>query len=159
MSRLIVILPLFVLSCCVLVASAGAQTSEPQPTLTAEQYAQQGNGYARDKQYDKAVDAFKLAIKLNPNLAAAYLGLGNTYANMERVSDALQPMRTAVRLDPNNPFAHLSLGRALAYLKHPDEAITELNEAKRLNPNDANTFNEIGNVFLDRFGSGKLDDA
>jgi tetratricopeptide (TPR) repeat protein len=159
MSRLVVIPPLFLLTCCVMAASASAQISEPQPTLTAEQYTQQGNGYAREKQYDKAVDAYKLAIKLNPNLAAAYLGLGNAYANMERVSDALEPMRTAVRLDPNKPLAHLSLGRALAYLKHPDEAITELNEAKRLDPTNANIFNEIGNVFLNSFGSGKLDDA
>ena len=159
MSSLAITLRILLLSCSVLVASAGAQTSEPQSTLTAEQYTQEGNKYAREKQYDKAVDAFRLAIKLDPNLAAAYLGLGNAYANMERVSDALEPMRTAVRLAPNNPLAHLSLGRALAYLKHPDEAITELNEAKRLNPNDANTYNEIGNVFLDRFGSGRLDDA
>lgn len=153
------ILPLFVLICGALVVPADAQISAQQPALTAEQYTEEGNGYAREKQYDKAVDAYKLAIKLNLNLAAAYLGLGNAYANMERVSDALEPMRTAVRLDPNNALAHLSLGRALAYLKHPDEAITELNEAKRLNPNNANTFNEIGNVFLDRFGSGRLDDA
>jgi tetratricopeptide (TPR) repeat protein len=147
------------LLCWVLVGPAHAQISEQQATLTSEQYTEAGNRFAKEKQYDKAVDAFKLAIKLNPNLAAAYLGLGNAYAHMERVGDALEPMRIAVRLDPNNSLAHLSLGRALAYLKHPDEAITELNEAKRLDPNNANTHNEIGNVFLDRFGSGRLDDA
>ena len=159
MSRHATMWVVLLLSCSVLAVSASAQISAQQSTLTAEQYTQEGNAYAKEKQYDKAVDAFRLAIKLNPNLAAAYLGLGNAYANMERVSDALGPMRTAVRLDPNNPLAHLSLGRTLAYLKHPDEAITELNEAKRLNPNNANISNEIGNVFLNWFGSGKLDDA
>jgi len=140
------------LSCCVLAASASAQISEQQSTLTAEQYTQEGNAYAKEKQYDKAVDAFRLAIKLNPNLAAAYFGLGTTYANMGRVSDALEPMKSAARLDPNNSLAHLNLGRLLASLRHPDEAMTELNEAKRLSPNDPNVHNEIGNVLHNSFG-------
>jgi tetratricopeptide (TPR) repeat protein len=148
----IIILNLLLLICCALVASASAQTSEQQSTLTAEQYTQEGNAYAKEKQYDKAVDAFRLAIKLNPNLAAAYFGLGATYANMGRVTDALEPMKSAARLDPNNSLAHLNLGRLLASLRHPDEAMTELNEAKRLSPNDPNIHNEIGNVLHNSFG-------
>ena len=140
------------LICCALPASASAQISEQQSTLTAEQYTQEGNAYAKERQYDKAVDAFRLAIKLNPNLAAAYFGLGTTYANMGRVSDALEPMKSAARLDPNNSLAHLNLGRLLASLRHPDEAMTELNEAKRLSPNDPNIHNEIGNVLHNNFG-------
>ena len=157
MSRRAITLGLLLLSCCVLVASARAQTSEQQSTLTAEQYTQEGNGYAKEKQYDKAVDAFRLAIKLNPNLATAYFGLGSAYANMGRVTDALDPMRTAVRLDPNNPLAHLNLGRALASLRRFDEGLAEMNEAKRVSPNNANVYNEIGNVLLT--GLGRFDDA
>src|ERR1700674_3398575 len=55
MPRLAITLGLVLLSCCVLVASAGAQTSKQQTTLTAEQYTQEGNAYAKEKQYDKAV--------------------------------------------------------------------------------------------------------
>jgi tetratricopeptide (TPR) repeat protein len=157
MSRLIMILHLLLLSCCVLVAPDSAQTSEQQSTLTAEQYIQEGNRYAKEKQYDKAVDAFRLAIKLNPNLATAYFGLGSAYANMGRVTDALDPMRTAARLDPNNPLAHLNLGRALASLRRFDDGLAEMNEAKRLSPNNANVYNEIGNVLLD--GLGRFDEA
>ncbi len=152
MCRSIITPLLLLLSCYVLVASARAQTSERQPTLTAEQYTLEGNRYAREKQYDKAVDAFRLAIKLNPNLAAAYLGLGSAYGNMGRVADALEPMRTAVRLDPNNSVTHLNLGITFASLRRPDEAMTALNEAKRLSPNDARVYNEIGNVLVDSFG-------
>jgi tetratricopeptide (TPR) repeat protein len=151
MSRLAIICSLL-LSCCVPVASASAQISEQPSAITAEQYTQEGNAYAKEKQYDKAVDAFRLAIKLNPNLAAAYLGLGTAYANMGRVADALEPMKSAARLDPNNSLAHLNLGRLLASLRRPDEAMTELNEAKRLSPNNPNIHNEIGNVLHNSFG-------
>lgn len=157
MSRLIMIPHLLLLICCALVPSASAQTPDQQPTLTAEQYTQEGNQYAREKQYDKAVDAFRLAIKLDPNLAAAYFGLGSAYANMGRMSDALEPLKISVRLDPNNSLAHLNFGRALASARRPDEAMTELNEAKRLSPNNANIHNEIGNVLHNSFG--RIDDG
>jgi tetratricopeptide (TPR) repeat protein len=157
MSHQAIILHLLFLSSCVLVASASAQTSEQQSTLTAEQHKEEGNKYLKEEQYDKAVDAYRLAIKLNPNLAAAYHGLGSAYVNMGRVADALDPMRTAVRLDPNNAIAHLNLGITLASLRRPDEALTELNEAKRLSPNSGRVHNEIGNVLHNSFG--RMDDA
>lgn len=157
MSRSAITLGLLLLSCCMLIASVRAQNSEQQSALTAEQYTQEGNAYAKEKQYDKAVDSFRLAIKLNPNLATAYFGLGSAYASMGRLSDALEPMRTAVRLDPGNPLAHLNLGRALASFRRFDDGLAEMNEAKRLSPDNAYIYNEIGNVLLD--GLGRSDDA
>src|SRR5213595_2537410 len=75
---------LLALLCCgALLASVHAQISgvraqTPGPILsptTAEQYTEEGNKYAGAREYDKAVDAYRQAIKLNPNLAAAYHGL------------------------------------------------------------------------------------
>lgn len=83
-------LRLAILFCFVLVVTSRAQTPQPQTSMTAEQYAEEGSKYAKDKQYDKAVESFKQAIKLNPNLAAAYHGLGGVYINMGRSSDALE---------------------------------------------------------------------
>ena len=146
-----------VLIASTLLAAANAQTSEQQPTLTAEQYLQEGNNYTNEKQYDKAIDSFRLAIKVNANFAEAYYGLGIAYSNMGRMPDALEPMRTAVRLAPDNASAHLALGRILAHLRRFDEGLAEMNEAKRLAPNNANIHNEIGNLLLDGFG--RFDDA
>src|SRR6266850_4919776 len=144
-------------TCCLVVAAANAQTREQQSALTAEQYTQEGISFARQKEYDKAVDAFRQAIKLNPNSAAAYSGLGSAYANMGRLSDALEPMKAAVRLDPNNAFAHLNLGRALASFRHYEDGLAEMNEAKRLSPNNGYILNEIGNLLLQ--GLGRFDEA
>src|SRR5262249_15855838 len=98
--------------------------------LTAEQYVQEGNRHLDEKQFDKAVDSYKQAIRLNPDLADAQFGLGTAYASMDRISDALEPLRTAVRLAPDNARAHLNLGRVLAQLRHFDEALQEMNESK-----------------------------
>ena len=123
-----------------------------QSPLTAEQQVQDGNRYRSQRQYDKAVESYKLAIEQNPNLAAAYFGLGTTYAVMGRTPDALAPMRTAVRLAPDNASAHDGLGRVLADLRRFDEGLAEMMEAKRLNPNNASTLNDIGNLLDQVFG-------
>src|SRR5947209_7523554 len=70
-----------------LAAAINAQTAAPQTPLTAEQYVTAGDNYARARQYDQAVDAYRQAIKLNSNLAAAYHGLGRVYVNMGRATD------------------------------------------------------------------------
>ena len=140
---------------CVLALTGDAQASGP-PT-TAAQSAAEGDRYARAREYDQAVDAYRRAIALDPNLAIAYHGLGRVFVNMGRAADALAPMTTAVRLDPNNSFAHLNLGITLENLRRFDEALAEINEAKRLAPNDARTRNELGNL-LNNF-LGRTDDA
>jgi protein O-GlcNAc transferase len=68
----------------------------------------EGNRYAQERQYDKAVDAFKQALQINPEMAAAHLGLGSTYHNMGRLADALDPLTAAVRLEPQNAVAQLA---------------------------------------------------
>ena len=136
---------------------ARAQQSSQQSILTADQYLQSADRYSSEKQYDKAVEAYKLAINLNPNLPAAYYGLGVAYVNMGRMPDALEPMRTAVRLAPTNANSHRVLGQILGHLQHFDDGLAEMYEARRLNPNDANVHNEIGNILLDAFG--KFDEA
>ena len=77
------------------------------------------------------------ALRINPELAGAHLGLGSAYHNMGRLADALGPLTAAVGLEPQNAVAHLNLGITLAALRRPEDAMIELNEAKRLNPQSA----------------------
>lgn len=145
-------LSLAVILICAFAATTSAQAPGPRPALTAEQYLEEGHKAARERQFDKAVDAYRQAITLDPNLAAAYHGLGGAYLNMGRPGDALEPMRAAARLEPNNPLIRLNLGVTLANLRRGGEALAELNEAKRLSPNDPRVHNEMGNVLHNLFG-------
>ena len=148
---------LAILFCFVLVVTARAQTPQPQPSITAEQYTEEGIKYVKDKQYDKAVESFKQAIKLNPNLAAAYHGLGNIYGDTGRVAEALEPLKTAARLDPDNALIHLNLGITYSNLRRTDDALAELNIAKQLSPNDARIYLGMGNVLHN--SAGRIEDA
>ena len=142
---------------CLALTSARAQTPAPQPNLTAEQTVEQGKRFVQEKQFDKAIDFFKQAIKLDSDLAVAYHALGSVYVNIGRSSDALEPMKTAARLDPNNAEIRLNLGITLANLRRSDEAMSELILAKQFSPKDARIQNEIGNLLHNGFG--RIDEA
>ncbi|MFL6207301.1 MAG: tetratricopeptide repeat protein [Pyrinomonadaceae bacterium] len=149
---------LLALLCCGLLLAGGkAQTPDKTPPVTAEQYVAAGTQYTRAREYDKAVDAYRQAIKLTPNLAAAHLGLGNVYNNMGRAADAVEPLKLAVRLDPDNASAHLNLSIAYVNLRHGEEALSEAQEAKRLSPNDPRVHNQLGIVLSSSFG--RLEEA
>jgi len=147
----------FLLLICLALTPVNAQTPAAQTALTAEQSVEQGKKYVQEKQFDKAVESFKQAIRLDANLADAYHGLGSVYVNMGRSSDALEPMKTAARLDPDNSIIRLNLGITLSNLRRADEAMSELNMAKQLSPKDARIQNEIGNLL--HHGFNRIEDA
>ena len=156
MSPLILKLSLALLLCSLLVTVAHAQISVANPSTTAAQFVEEGDKYARERQYDQAVEAYQQAIKLDATFGAAYHGLARAYVNMGRSPDALAPMQTAVRLEPNDSYTHLDLGITLQNLRRFDEALVEINEAKRLSPRDAAVQNYLGNLFLNM---GRTTDA
>src|SRR6478672_11642841 len=131
MSSLTYKLSLLLLLSLALHTVGSAQVSRPSPASAPAQLVQEGNRYADARQYDQAVDAYRQAIKLDPNLAAAYHGLGRVYVNMGRPTDALGPMRSAIRIEPDNAIAHVNLGITLENLRRFEDALSELNEAKR----------------------------
>ncbi|MDX2032173.1 MAG: tetratricopeptide repeat protein [Blastocatellia bacterium] len=111
-----------------------------------------GNRHAQARQFEQAIEAYREALKLKPDLPAAHHGLGSVYINLGRNAEALEHLRAAVRLDPENPIAHLNLGINLANLRRGDDAMVELREANRLSPRDARIHNEIGNALHNVFG-------
>jgi tetratricopeptide (TPR) repeat protein len=139
-------------SSCLLLQVAAAQDGNGQATAAAEVYVAEGDRHAREKAYDKAVEAYREALRLRPDSAAAHHGLGRAYISMGRVGDALEPLKAAARLDPQNAIVRLNLGITLASLRRADEALAELGEARRLAPRDPRVHNELGNVLHNSFG-------
>ena len=129
------VLPLAMMIFAVGAVVSHAQVPTPTPQPQVEALVREGNEHVRSKQYDRAVEAFKSALRIDPNLAAAQQGLGGAYVNMGRDGEAVEPLRAGARLDPDNPYAHLNLGIALANLRRA-EALPALNEARRLAPRD-----------------------
>jgi serine/threonine-protein kinase len=93
-----------------------------------------GRGQEARAVLDAAVDAYRDAIRQNPDSAQAHIVLGNVLREQERVEEAIQEFREALRLSPTSATAHNSLGLALWKMGLLDEALQEYREALRLDP-------------------------
>jgi TolB-like protein/DNA-binding winged helix-turn-helix (wHTH) protein/Tfp pilus assembly protein PilF len=101
---------------------------------------------------------FERAIELDPNYAAAYVGLGRIDLMAVALgwtpdpSGALQRAeslaRKSIGLDEFNPAAHVLLGRAYARLGEYDRALDALNRAMSQNPSDPDAYAGLGEAFL-----------
>lgn len=134
-----------------MVSFAAAQT-----LATAAQLSEQGSKFSVAKQYDKAVEAFQEAIRLDAGLASAHAGLGATMIGMGRSADAIAPLKIAASLDPDRSLTFLNLGIAYSNLRRLDESITALTEALRLSPKDPRVLSFLGIV---SGNAGKFEDS
>jgi adenylate cyclase len=109
---------------------------------------------------------FEEAIRLDPENAAAYVGLGIGYRDLaaygwtevpgDAMAKAEAAARKAVALDPQSSGAYALLGRILsAYLQH-EQAAAAARRAIALNPSDPDGHGILGAVAL---WTGKIDEA
>jgi tetratricopeptide (TPR) repeat protein len=95
-----------------------------------------GVGQVRLKQlrYSEAMEAFKLAQKMDPNLALPYYGQGEVLRRQGKCGEAIPLLQKAVELDRKFPEATLSLGGCLVESHKIDEAIQVLSQGLKWGP-------------------------
>src|SRR6202165_4534097 len=103
---------------------------------------------AEDKKWPEAIDAYKLAIRLDANYAPAYGGLGDAYLNSGNSEQALAAYKEQVRLAPNDAEAHYDLGYFYNSMGRHGEAFAPLVKATSLDPNFAEAYYGVGFAYL-----------
>src|SRR5438552_5287709 len=103
---------------------------------------------AEDKKWPEAIDAYKLAIRLDPAYAPAYGGLGDAYFNGGSWDQALVAYKEQVRLAPNDAQAQYDLGYFYNAAGRHGEAFAPLVKATSLDPTFAEAFYGIGYAYL-----------
>lgn len=81
-------------------ASQKSAPPAPAPGGSAEALCNQGLQYASERNYEKALEAFKEAIRLKPDFASAHLNLGLTYLDLGNKAAALEEYKILQNLDP-----------------------------------------------------------
>jgi tetratricopeptide (TPR) repeat protein len=61
--------------------------------------------YGKLGRYTEAIEAFKQAIRINPDYADAYFNLGVVYVKLGRYTEAIETFKQAIRINPD--FAEL----------------------------------------------------
>jgi len=97
-------------------------------TGQAEGQAGVGQVWLRRYQYAKALDAFRTAQKMDPNLAIGYWGEGEVLRQQDKCPDAIPLFKKATDLDRKFPEAQLALGNCLILTGQHAEAVAALSE-------------------------------
>jgi len=92
-------------------------------------YLNLGKGYARQQQYTKAIEAYRKALALEPDLDEAHAALGAAYFNQKNYSAALTYLKKRVDLSPDDSLRHFDLGNVYLHLGRYDSAIASYRQA------------------------------
>jgi tetratricopeptide (TPR) repeat protein len=116
----------------------------PTQTLIVQRTAQ--DFYNRGLQKYKAGDLkgaitdFTSSIRLNPDVALAYIARGNALFDQGDLQTALKDYNQALRIDPNNAAAYVERGNTRDDLGDSKAAMEDYNQAIRINPNLAEAY-------------------
>jgi predicted O-linked N-acetylglucosamine transferase (SPINDLY family) len=105
---------------------------------------------------DAAIDIFRRAAHLAPDIAEIHNNLGNALKHKGRGQEAAAAYRRAININPRFAEAHNNLGVALHDLSQLPAAHESFLAAIRLRPDYADALANFGNLLAER---GQLDDA
>jgi tetratricopeptide (TPR) repeat protein len=104
-------------------------------------------------EYEKATEAFRRALELNPRMSEAKLMLGMCYAHTGRAKDAIPILEPAFH-QPPNPEVGREIGLQLLHgykgLGQNDKAGDVAEEMFRRYPNDPEILYEVSRLYADR---------
>ncbi|HHE40940.1 MAG TPA: tetratricopeptide repeat protein [Candidatus Cloacimonetes bacterium] len=95
-------------------------------------YMRFGWFYTFKGDYNRAIEYYREAIRINPDDAAAHYNLGSALQNLERYDEAEEEYREAIRINPDLAEAHANLSILLLKAKRPEDAKKEFEIAKEL---------------------------
>lgn len=84
---------------------------------------------------EQAEGDFKAALKINPNLAEAHVGLGMIALDGHHHEKAAREVEIALQINPRGPDAHVLKARALLTERKDAEAVAAATKALEVNPN------------------------
>ena len=83
-------------------------TGKRPESVAATQSNNLGVTYADSREYKKAIEAFKRALRLNPDDAIALYNLGCVYIRQRQFKQAIEPLREATRRLPDYTEAYVN---------------------------------------------------
>jgi len=106
-----------------------------------------GVAYDKSGQIAQAIDAYRQALRIDPEHAGAWSNLGNAYADSGQSAKAIDAYRQALRIDPEHARAWYNLAVAYADPGQTAQAIDAYRQALRINSEYAKAWNNLGNAY------------
>lgn len=111
---------------------------------------QQAQKYAQNKQFQKAVDAYQEALKINPKHLNTYLEFASLLKFLNKPKEVLQVYLMAIKQFPKDYNLHNNIGMAFESLGQNKQAIEAYKNAIKLNPKFAKAVNNLAVVLYNQ---------
>lgn len=90
--------------------------------------------FGGQEDYEKALEAYRKALELNPNHIEARIFMANMFTDTNQLNQAVPLLRDVLATNPNYALAHWELGYAYRFAGHLGESIRECERARALDP-------------------------
>ena len=87
----------------------------------------QADAFKEKMDYEKAVEAYRHALEMEPDHAKAHAGMGDALFRLQRYEEAIASMQQALALQPDQPSApalHYLTGESWKALNRPEQALS-----------------------------------
>ena len=128
-----------------------ADSLSKNPTSRAKEHFQKGLEYSQVKKFDLAIQEYRKALELDPNLSEAYVSLGMSYIFKKEFDTAILELKKAIQQNLNKPnlkIAHFNLWWAYRQQQKYDRGIEELKKIITIDPNEVDTYINLGDTYL-----------
>jgi len=106
-----------------------------------------GFAYGELSRHNDAIEAYRQALRIDPENAFAWYNLGTACSKLGRHNDAIEAYRQALRIGPEHALAWFNLGTAYNALGRPNDAIEVLRQALRIDPEHAVAWSNLGTAY------------
>jgi tetratricopeptide (TPR) repeat protein/predicted RNA-binding protein with RPS1 domain len=125
--------------------------SQPRLRIGASRaYCERGDAYAANREFDRAIEDFAEAVRLDPASSVGYNRRGNAYYSKGDYAHAIESYNEAIRLNAGSAVQYTNRANACRNKGEHDRALEDCDQALRLDPNYIRAWNARGDSHFKR---------
>ncbi len=121
--------------------------SKPVPMGEVRFHIEQGDNHLNEGNYNKVVESYTAAIKLDPKSIDAHSRLAEAHENYGKSELALDEFAEIIKIDRNYVQAYKYRGQIYNNLEKWEEAAAEFESALKIEPDDLYALNRLGLIY------------
>jgi len=130
-----------------IIINSCAQIQSRDTTADAIVFFDQGEEYAEQGDYSRAINAFTQAIRLNPNYTWAYIQRGQIYLFLRSYDNAITDFSDAIRTNPNERWGYYYRARTYSAMQNLERSIEDSSQAIRIDPTFTEAYRIRANMY------------
>jgi tetratricopeptide (TPR) repeat protein len=125
--------------------------SETGKSMEAQVSINKGYEALKNKNYKIALDSYREALEIQPNMEGAYIGLGVAYSKMGAHDKAISILKKLLKEKPENPYAlYYNLAEIYEKTGKIEKAVNYYTKSVKTAPNAFYPYGKIGEMYFSR---------